>query len=68
MAISKDTAALVAAQLTQAWAAIYASKEGAGNLTPTLMEARVAETYLRFRDAVAEVDIGKPRYDIDKFT
>lgn len=60
-AISDDTAALVAAQLTQACMAVYAQKQGVSGLTPQQIEQRTLETYLTFRRAVGEVDISHAR-------
>lgn len=59
MAISEDTAALVAAQLTQAWATVFAEMPGGEKLHGEHLTARIAKQYLQFRDAVAEVDFGK---------
>jgi len=53
MAISEDTAALVAAQLTQAWAIRVGDREIHGRA----IDADIAEIYLRFRKVVAEVPI-----------
>lgn len=63
MAISKDTAALVAAQLTQAWA-IHSAGQKFGD--DTSAEERVLSAYLKFKELVAEVDIRKPTYDMGK--
>jgi len=53
MAINDDTAALVAAQLTQAWAI----KTGAApNATPPATE-QVLKVYMHFKQLVAERDI-----------
>ena len=61
-AISDDTAALVAAQLTVAWA----TRSGVGKPDPAHpFEGQVAGVYARFRDAIAERDI-KPAYDTTK--
>lgn len=54
MAISDETAALVAAQLTTAWA----TRIGVGK--PDLarpFDSQIVEKYLRFKSAVAERDI-----------
>ncbi|MEJ7933523.1 hypothetical protein WG907_04525 [Sphingobium sp. AN558] len=64
-AISDDTAALVAAQLTQAVMQARAQTQGIGGLSPTQMEAEVAAIYMRFRSAVAERDI-RPAHDTAK--
>ncbi|SES08132.1 hypothetical protein [Sphingobium sp. YR768] len=62
MAISDDTAALVAAQLTAAWAA----KTGTWTPQPHItLEEAIAKTYITFRDAVREVDI-KPAHSTAK--
>lgn len=54
MAISEDTAALVAAQLTAAWAI----RSGVGEAGPAQsVEGQVAEIYARFRNAVG----GRPK-------
>lgn len=42
---SDDTVALVAAQLTQAWAAIFTRKEGANGLSPAEIRDQVGMTY-----------------------
>ncbi|MCB4860765.1 hypothetical protein K7W03_14310 [Sphingobium sp. PNB] len=56
MAISEDTAALVAAQLTVAWA----TRTGAGKADPSRpFDAQVIAIYERFRRAVKEVPISK---------
>jgi len=56
MAISRDTAALVAAQLTTA----CAIKSGQGKPDPTRpFEGQVLATYLRLFEAVREVDINR---------
>lgn len=57
MAISEDTAALVAAQLTVAVAARSGPTQA--RVTFVDIEKGVLETYLRFKNAVAETDIGK---------
>lgn len=63
MAISDDTAALVAAQLTVAWA----TRTGVAKPDPAYpAEATVAAVYTRFREAVREVDIPQGGYDIGK--
>lgn len=61
MAISDDTAALVAAQLTVAWAA----RAGVGKADPAHpFEGQVLAVYQRFKDCVTEVQIPKPtRFD-----
>lgn len=52
-AITDDTAALVAAQLTVAWAMRAGSREA----NPAqLFESEIAAVYERFRSAVREVD------------
>jgi hypothetical protein len=56
-AISDDTAALVAGQLTQAWATLLAQNPGAGGFNPNDLKAKLAEVYMQFRDAVTEVDV-----------
>jgi len=57
MAISEDTAALVAAQLTAAWAA----RIGVGKPDPAKpFDSQIIEKYLRFKAAVAEKDISHP--------
>lgn len=66
MAITKDTTAIVAAQLTVAWSNIYATKQGVGGLPEAELSGRVAQVYDQFRKAVAEVDISPPGYDIRK--
>ena len=63
MAISKDTAALVAAQLTQAWATHSVGLKFGDDTTP---EERVLSAYLKFKDLVSEVEIRKPTYDMGK--
>lgn len=61
MAISEDAAALVAAQLTQAWAA----RAGVGKPDPAHpFEAQVLAVFQRYRDCVTEVPIPKSGYDI----
>lgn len=56
-AISDDTAALVAAQLTVAWA----TKTGiSGRETSAEREAEVLEMYLRYKGAVREANIPRP--------
>lgn len=60
MAISDDTAALVAAQLTTAWAI----KSGARPADPNNpFDSQVAAIYARFHDAVREVDIKPSAFD-----
>jgi|GEM_PF-6703362 len=54
MAISEETAALIAAQLTVAWAT-RAGVRPAHTAQP--FEAEVAAVYLRYRDAIREEDI-----------
>lgn len=54
MAINDDTAALVAAQLTQAWAA-RAGAATRGAIPPPVEE--VLKVYLHFKRLVAERDI-----------
>ncbi len=66
MAISKDTTAIVAAQLTVAWSNVYATKQGVGGLPEHELPGRIAQVYDQFRKAVAEVDISAPGYDIRK--
>ncbi len=66
MAISEDTTAIVAAQLTVAWSSLYATKQGVGGLPEAELPGRVAEVYDRFRKAVAEVDIAAPGFDMRK--
>ena len=56
MAISEETAALVAAQLTTAWASMVGEMRSAPDL-----EDRVIQTYRRMRAAVQE----KSSYDYD---
>jgi len=58
-AISEDTAALVAAQLTQAWAV----RAGVKASPQRPIEADIVEMYLRLRGAVAEVDIKPNVFD-----
>ncbi|ODU22758.1 MAG: hypothetical protein ABS87_00910 [Sphingomonas sp. SCN 67-18] len=61
MAIAQDTAALVAAQLTAAWASRRGPEQRIDPSRP--IEAQILNVYLRFKDAVAEVDIGGLRAD-----
>lgn len=58
MAISEDTAATVAAQLTQAWATVFAAKQGAGGLAEHEMQAKVWKIYDAFKESVHEVPVG----------
>jgi hypothetical protein len=60
MAISDDTVALVAAQLTQAWATIFAEREGAGGLLDSEVAGKVAGVYGDFCLAVREVPLRLP--------
>lgn len=56
MAISEDTAALVAAQLTVAWA----TRAGVAKADPANpITGQIAEVYTRFHNAVGEVDISE---------
>jgi hypothetical protein len=56
-AISDDTAALVAAQLTVAWA----TRAGVGKPDPAHpFESQIASVYERFRSAVREAPIRQP--------
>jgi len=65
MPISEDTAALVAAQLTVAWA----TRIGIGKADPNRpFEGQVLETYLRLRDAVAERAIPKGGYTLENIS
>jgi hypothetical protein len=57
MAISEDAAASVAAQLTVAWATIYAAKLGAGGLLPDQMQGKVWTIYDAFKESVTEVPV-----------
>lgn len=58
MAISEDTAALVAAQLTTAWA----MRIGVGKPDPArTFDVQIIDQYNRFRDMVREVDITHSR-------
>lgn len=57
MAISEDTAAIVAAQLTVAWAQVYAQRTGASGLNPDNTAAKIVSQYDAFRQAVREKDI-----------
>lgn len=54
MAISEDAVALVAAQLTTAWAQVFATKAGAGALTEDESSAKIIETYNDFRKRLSE--------------
>lgn len=56
-AISDDTAALVAAQLAHAWATIKSGRPGIATLNDNQIMALVADAYVKFRNAVQEVDI-----------
>ena len=58
MAIDKNTAAIVAAQLTRAWA-IKTGPLSEDDRLAQPAEARVLGAYLKFRDAVTEAPIGK---------
>ena len=63
MAISEDTAALVAAQLTVAWA----TRAGVGTLNSAEpFESDVLRVYLKFKELAAERDLSKPKYDLRK--
>lgn len=54
MAISEDTAALVAAQLTNAWA----TRAGVGKADPANpFESQVLAKYLKFKELAAETKI-----------
>lgn len=57
MAISEETAAVVAAQLTAAWATIYAAKPGAGGLLEPEIAGRVAGMFDTFKRSVTTVDV-----------
>lgn len=54
MAISEDTAALVAAQLTVAWAQHGVDR---GQIA-TAVDEQVLRKYLQFKDLVAETKVG----------
>jgi hypothetical protein len=56
VAISNDTAALVAAQLTAAYAARMGQRENSNHVA---VKEEVLATYLLFKDKVSEIKIGK---------
>ena len=56
MAISKDTAAIVAANLTVAWAIRIGTVE---NESLALADGAILNTYLKFRDLVSETSLAK---------
>lgn len=55
MAISEDTAALVAAQLTETWASWFQHREDVRGLDTAAISEYVADAYLHFKK-VAEAN------------
>ncbi|PNU03950.1 hypothetical protein [Novosphingobium guangzhouense] len=60
MAISEDTAALVAAQLTETWASMFKQREGAHGLSSDEITDYIEKAYAHFK-AVAKGPRGTPR-------
>lgn len=64
MAISEDTAANVAAQLTVAWSNIFTAHSTIGWVPEDQMQACVAATYERFRAGLLDKRFGTDGYNL----
>ncbi|KPH66882.1 hypothetical protein [Novosphingobium sp. ST904] len=54
MAISEDTAALVAAQLTETWASMFKQREAAHGLSSDEITDLVEKAYAHFKEVAQE--------------